>query len=341
MRAIIVLLGLLFVGAAFAAKDDVACVVHSDDCGKCLSNGCNWCADGYCVSKESDICEADKVATSCPLKQISKSASADRTSRRFVPGICESATNCSQCANAAGCFVCVDPATRLTKCSTNPDCISPDYNLQYEWWIPLIGFDFSFAAGTCPGEFPPAFNSPILRLIIAIFIFGDAIPDLADIPESLVKGKVLFWLRNILPPELFDARQVLLFAASFDLKKRDSTQNAEILVKFADRGDITGQAIAATLLDEAPTVFSLDSNSPNVLVDPLLPTTGTSGAAVQGRGSSNSDDDLELSKGALAGIIIGSIIGGALLIALIAWLIFRRRDAYPQAFRSPAAAYRP
>jgi len=51
----------------------------------------------------------------------------------------------------------------------------------------------------------------------------------------------------------------------------------------------------------------------------------------------------QISDGALAGIIIGSIVGGAAIIALIAVAIYfcSRGPSYPLPFRSPAAAYRP
>lgn len=347
MRSIVLLVALIFVSAALAVKDDVACVVHSDDCGKCLSNGCNWCSDGYCVSKESDICEAHKVATACPVSSpVVVPAAADRAARRLNGTICESATNCAQCASLAGdgCFVCIDSVTKLTKCSTTPQCVAPNYNARYEWWIELLHLNLNFTLQDgCPVNFPAAPNSPTLAFVIPVLIFtGITSANIDDLPESYVKAQVLAVLYNIIPASFLNGRAIIIISVTFrNSDKRDAFQNAEVLLKFADVGQLSAQGIAATLVAEQPAQFELAKGSEPINVEPFTPGTGTTGAQVTPRGGNSDDDNLDLSKGALAGIIIGSIIGGALIIALIVWFVLRRRDAYPQAFRSPAAAYRP
>jgi len=70
-------------------------------------------------------------------------------------------------------------------------------------------------------------------------------------------------------------------------------------------------------------------------------TRGTPSQTLSGSTSSNSGGNDVVSRGALAGIIIACIIFGALVTALIIYLIYRRSRGYAAPFRSPAASYRP
>lgn len=118
-------------------------------------------------------------------------------------------------------------------------------------------------------------------------------------------------------------------------------------MKFADADDFTAQALASTLIvawsDESDTPITLASDSVPIIAMPYTKGTGTTGVIVSTGNvvSRGGGSDVDLSRGALAGIIIGCLIGGALVVALIAFFIVHRRDAPHQAFRSPAAAYRP
>lgn len=59
-------------------------------------------------------------------------------------------------------------------------------------------------------------------------------------------------------------------------------------------------------------------------------------------GSGGGHHQVEISGGALAGIIIGALVVAAIIVAIIACIIYRRKIySYPLPFRSPAAAYRP
>jgi hypothetical protein len=344
MRSAVLLLSLLFAVAVFAVKDDVACVIHSDDCGQCVSNGCNWCSDGYCVSKESDICEAHKVATECSVKPIVQQRQRGQQ-RQTTADVCESITSCDTCATRADCQVCVDPTTKLYKCSTGVggDCLAGPYQAAWEWWIPAINLDLAFAKVTgsapCPVQLAPSANSPTIQFSFKVFIIAGS--GASSIHPSYLKGLLLSFLRGIIPPGKFDAVHITITIVNLSKKRQvldSNVHTADVLAKFTDQGTLTAQGIAATLLQEDPTSTVAQGSQP-LTVSPYLPTSGSTGTQVTNRKGGNSN--LHLSKGALAGIIIGCVIAGALLIAVIAWFILRRRDAYPQAFRSPAAAYRP
>lgn len=338
MRSAILLSLLLCVAAVLAVKDDVACVVHSDDCGSCVSNGCNWCSDGYCVSKESDICEAHKVATECGVQPIVQQR--QRGQRQAV--VCEAINTCSACAAAPSCRVCVDPVTHVPKCSGSATCDVDPYNVQWEWWIPRAGLNTAdFGVNTCPVKKPAASNSPTLVIKFKVFVVQPG----GSVPEGLFTGSLINYIARFFGAGKVTEEHVLVQSYTLNppANKRQtldqSDRDATVYVKFADGADFTAQGLAATILNGyTDNTVALAPGSAPITVNPYTPTVGA-GSVVNRGGNGNSGVDL--SKGALAGIIIGCVIGGALIIALIAFLILRRRDAYPQAFRSPAAAYRP
>jgi len=341
MRSILLLSVLLFAAAVVAVKDDVACVVHSDDCGRCVSNGCNWCSDGYCVSKESDICEASKVATECGVKPIVQDR--QHGQRQSAP-VCEAIYDCNTCAQTAGCSVCRQQPFLISKCSTTgTQCTAGIYNAQFEWWIldVKINPSINWTAQPCLSIKPPASNSPTLKIKSKIFAVNPG----STFPRDYIRARILAFLALYIKGYTADyitiAEPVVITTGK--RQTLDSTSSdATALVKFADSPDVSAQAVAATLVAYFDDT-SITPDSQPITASPLLPGTGASGGIISTGNVVNrgGNKGIDISKGALAGIIIGCVIFGALLIALIAWLILRRRDSYPQAFRSPAAAYRP
>jgi hypothetical protein len=329
MRSILLLSVLLFVVAVLATKDDVACVVHSDDCGRCVANGCNWCSDGYCVSKESEICESNKVATECGVKPIVQA----RQHGQRQAAVCESLFVCTDCQNA-GCSLCVDSTTKLYKCSTDATCVASGYGATFEWWLAQFTIPgLSFKVGVCPKINTPASDSPTLQIVIQVYLVNGAFP------ENLIKGQIIAGLIPYLGIGSLTVENIIVQFGTVTKKRQSldpTLHDATVFIKFADVASLTSQGIAATLLQAPGLHYDVAPDSVPVNVSPYLPSTGTGSAVIR-----NKSSGLHLSRGALAGIIIGCIIAGAIIIAVIAWFILRRRDAYPQAFRSPAAAYRP
>jgi len=60
-------------------------------------------------------------------------------------------------------------------------------------------------------------------------------------------------------------------------------------------------------------------------------------------GSGSSGDDINLSDGEMAGIVIACIVGAAIIAAVAAYIVLRKKGgaSYPAPFRSPAASFRP
>lgn len=343
MRSILLLSVLLFAAAVVAVKDDVACVVHSDDCGRCVSNGCNWCSDGYCVSKESDICEANKIATECGVKPIVQ----DRQHGQRQATVCEAIYNCTQCAQTTGCAVCRQQPYLIGKCvASNSNCVANPYNAQFEWWIQDVKIDpvANWTSLPCVAVKPPASNSPTLKIKSKVYLMTGVSG--LTFPRDYIRARILKFLTAYISTYTADCitvQEPVTVTSGGKRQTLDSTaSDATALVKFADTTEVSAQAVAATLVAYFDDT-SLSPDSQPVTASPLLPGTGASGGIISTGNVVNrgGNKGIDISKGALAGIIIGCVIFGALLIALIAWFILRRRDSYPQAFRSPAAAYRP
>jgi len=82
------------------------------------------------------------------------------------------------------------------------------------------------------------------------------------------------------------------------------------------------------------------TNSAGQLVEVTPPGTVAQNATVAPVAGSSSNGKV-LSKGALAGVIIGVFFGAVILCLILLFIYLRTRETYPLPFRSPAAAYRP
>jgi len=319
--------------ALAAVPNDISCMVHWDSCGACIKSGCNWCSDGFCVSPNSDVCGANKRQQTCALAVTSHRAV------RSQPN-CDAIFDCTTCLSsaAAGCTACVDQTTQLFQCSSSSSCvISSPYNKYNQWWesrFPtLLVFENS---ASCPSAGTAASDSPTLLVtILDAYVTADL-----QVPPSAVQAFAISLLR--LAGVAITADAVFIVEVVLEAGKRSSSPllgpvTAIATVQFADVGSFTAQGLAATVLQVAGANATLAVNSVPLTANAYLPSTG-SGAAV----GSSSSSGVNLSKGALAGIIIGCIVGGILLIAIIAYLIMRGRSAFsPSPFRAPSASYRP
>jgi hypothetical protein len=200
-------------------------------------------------------------------------------------------------------------------------------------------------------------NSPIIEfdLPASVFAPGGVVDRLAI--QNYIVGVLNTYLHiNSIPASAIVILSVTLpNGIQFDYSKRDPSPDDILKVTFGFSdlaSSFTAQQLGATFIEAAdtkglppvsnggvtPSSPALAPNSPLIAVLALTPTTGTGDVVGKSGGSSN---NAGISKGALAGIIIGVFFGAVIIVAILFFLAVRRRDSYPMAFRSPAAAYRP
>jgi len=323
------------------APVNLRCSMLYETCDSCIRNGCSWCADGYCAANGTDLCEPSLLTTKCGHR-------AERSG-----GSCDTTFACANCAVQAGCTVCVDIATLLFKCVSG----SCGKSAGTDPYAPVLfpSEASSFIPQSCPVVLFPGASAPIFNLEITLPIvdteqqyYQDLQNYVAQVISEYLKSTVT--VNSIIILSItFRNGTVLHFAG------RQSTADQLVTVQFtfADTPSFTAQQLGSTLVAAAtaaplpsfpgvsappPPMPVLAPGSPQLEVAPLQPSIGSGTPFVQNGGS----DDISLSGGALAGIIVGCVIGAVLIGGIVAYFVLvRSRGSGSTAFRGPTAAYRP
>jgi len=321
---------------SFARDAELSCNMLGE-CGACnAAKGCVWCSDGFCTSAMSPLCSEFKQESCDPVA----------LSRRGGATVhCTAIYDCDQCISS-NCAPCEDSGTQLFMCSASNKCpvLTPkDPYGSADWWEQELSQTNFGVVSSCTTPAPVSPNSPTLQVILDnafCNLKGHATFTIAPAAFQAFAIKLLKSVGiTITAPEITvtgaccgssctgkRSSSALSSALSSPLSGPDT---ASALLRFADTSAADSQTIAAALIAQAP------AGQVSVTADSVpLQATG------QGV-SSSSNNDVSLSKGALAGIIIGSVIGGLLLIALLVFLVSRYRGSSTMAFRAPQAAYRP
>jgi len=330
MKFVIVALLCLFAFAAVRAIDeDERCVVHSDDCASCLDAGCGWCSEGFCSAPDSDLCAGDVSFFSCPAPRVVSRQAIDCNSPDLNVNCSTCPKSCVRCAEViwGGGFQCRSPGSNCNvRDPYEVDCTgdfgTSDLTIKIDWQLDV--------SSSCPAS---GWNAP-LPLIQQDLLGTSPSACAANLKAYILS--VLAGLGITIKPN-----HIHIHKSGPKVGKRDQQVSATQFY-FEDPSDgYSSAAVASAYLGAFSTgttqIPPALVGAPYLVGGTVSTSTSTTTSNVVGGGGS----DIGLSKGALAGIIIGSIIGGMLLIALVAWLIIRSRRAYPQPFRAPAAAYRP
>lgn len=320
--SIFCLIALLLLCTGRATADAVSCGTLSHNCSLCESNGCKWCP-----GEGRSNCTAKDANTTCATN-ASACGAQHREERQAV--ICEAINTCSACAAVAGCKVCVDPVTHVSKCSGSANCAVDPYNVQWEWWIPRAGLSTAaFTQSTCPIMRPAASDSPTLVIKFKVFIVQPG----GTVPEGLFIGSLVNYIARFFGAGKVTAENILIqsYTLSPPAKRRqtlDTTdRDATVYVNFADAADFTAQGIAATLLNGyTDNTVALAPGSVPVTVNPYTPTVGAGSVYNRSSGGGDSGGG-SVATWAIVVIVLLSV-GCAVLVAVIVYLLQSR---HPQA----------
>jgi len=323
--AIVVILSLI--ALAKANVDEARCALYLDDCEACLSQkGCGWCEDGFCTAIKSDFCSGEisqnKARCSAKDEAIHVTETRDQCST----------LQCASCLANPACTTCVAGESGFAVCvAASGGCTTDIYSN-----LPLNAVTScpSVTSGTNPSN--PEFITIILP---------------TGSPTSL--GEIAALIANafniiINPTPQLNYGNIVIVSVVLLTKRQVSTAPEKVTFYFQNVGGLSSSTLTTEFLNAANSgAFASTLGITSATTGAT--TTGTTGATTTGATTSSNSGTttghggsaIHMSRGALAGIIIGCVIAGMVIIAIIAFFLLRRREAYPLPFRSPAAAYRP
>jgi len=321
LKCIVIVVILSLIALAKANIDEARCALYLDDCDACLNQkGCGWCEDGFCTATKSDFCsgEISQNKEKCSTKeQIHASESRDQ---------CSSLT-CANCLLNSACQTCVAGSANLAVCVTgSTGCTTDIYSS-----LPLA------AVTSCPSI--TSGTNPTNPLYITIILPTGSPTSLNEIAAVIANA----FNAIIQPTPLLNYGNIVIISVVLQVGRQVSTAPEKVTFYFQNVGDLSSATLTTEFINGAnsgqfaSTLGITSATTGTATTAGQTTTAGATGSSSSGHGGSG----IHISRGALAGIIIGCIIGGMIIIAIIAWLLLRRREAYPLPFRSPAAAYRP
>lgn len=318
VTVLVCLLGLL-ISHAFGQ-----CVLYFDDCEKCLSDPkCGWCGD-FCTSIEDSICDQPLLldASKCPEPV--------RTLRQA--DTCASHT-CPQCQLDPNCVVCAITEAGNPSNVYQSNCIPSDSVFLCSSAYAVEGTSEQLSS-VCPAP-------PIATRLFFIVVLGGG--DYSFFSEAIATNFSSFKDAVLGKSALPDLPKFLVFIVALESGKRSDASNRVLrqgstTVRFSVATPNPISYSQGTLEDDVQTwLDQLNSLGGLTVTDKGSSEIGTTG------GPSGDGDDVELSGGEMAGIVIACIVGAAIIAAAIAYFVLRKRSgaSYPAPFRSPAASFRP
>jgi len=315
---VVFLLGLL------AANTFAQCSLHFDDCEKCLSDPkCGWCGD-FCSSIEDSICDQALLLDSdkCP-EPIQASRAVDPCA----------ALSCSQCQSDSSCVFCVIAESGDASNVYSSGCLSTEASFLCSDAYAQPGTQ-EFLSNTCPVP-------DVARREFFIVVAGSGSYDFFAVA---IASNFSSFKNNILNKG--------------DLPNLQAAHVIIISIGSGKRSDESGLALRQASTRVEFTVISPNPDSyPQGTLEADMETfvdqlNSLGGLTVTDKGSSeinggstggSSGDDVNLSGGEMAGIVIACIVGAAIIAAVAAYIVLRKKGgaSYPAPFRSPAASFRP
>jgi hypothetical protein len=316
---VVFLLGLL------AARTFAQCSLHFDDCEKCLSDPkCGWCGD-FCSSVEDSICDQALLLDSdkCP-EPIQASRAVDPCA----------GLSCSECQEDATCVFCVIAESGDATNIYSSGCLSTDASFLCSNAYAQPGTQ-EFLSSTCTAP-----DSARRQFFIVVAGSGNY-----DFFAEAIASNFTTYKNNVLNKGgLPNINAASVFIISIGAGKR-SDESGLALRQASTRVEFTVVTPNPTSYPQATLEADMES-----FVDQLsslggLTVTDKGSSEINGGSSSSgaSGDDVNLSGGEMAGIVIACIVGAAIIAAVAAYIVLRKKGgaSYPAPFRSPAASFRP
>jgi len=296
------------------------CINHFDNCEACLQTaGCGWCSEGICTSNTSKFCETpllyDRSICVKTQKQRDVLQASDPCSA--LSGVGDYYCQACSAATTFQCIPCSTPqAPGSYFCTSTASLCTSSFGLPYGSSI-----QFEQVLG-CPANNAsiPTTADPVIITVTITLSSGS--PQIAATEIAAAMNEYF----GFSPP--LSAENVVVISVQTSNGTKRSSEAYKVEFYFTDAEGLTSAQLAQYFIS------AIESAPQSPLFGNLQPSAASI-SSNSGRGSAG------ISKGALAGIIIGSVVGGMALIALIIFLFWRKSSASPLAFATPSASYRP